>query len=263
MSKFNVICTDHYPMKCNLSPADKDHLLTSEKYKAFFIFQYRDQDEWLQPTLERYFGERTWRLFNAGAEGGTGTKFCNVCRYALASDFGIVSLSPLNYNVFQEIGLMQGLQKPLLYLFNPERKIRLPFDIDDQIYIEHTDCESLNAGLDKKMPLLIDKVLLLTGFQSEEREIIRSKLSRLSLDAVSLLKRFLVEGKFSFRSDEADTLDEWVNATNKWSIQHLRELEKERFVITDTESGGSRTLKFKRLNEPYRWILQELLFITA
>ena len=98
MGKFNFICPDHYPMKCNLSLADKDHLLSPEKYKAFFIFQYRNQDEWLQPTIERYFSERTWRLFNAGKEGGIGTKFCNICRYALASDFGIASLTPLNYN---------------------------------------------------------------------------------------------------------------------------------------------------------------------
>ncbi len=126
-------------MKCNLSPADKSYLLTPEKYKAFFIFQYKNQDAWLEPTLERYFGERTWRLFNAGKEGGTGTKFCNVCRYALASNFGIVSLTPFNFNVFQEIGLMQGAQKQLLYLLNPERKgselkekdlDKLPFDID-------------------------------------------------------------------------------------------------------------------------------------
>ncbi len=44
MSKFNIICPDHYPMKCNLSPADRDYLLTPEKYKAFFIFQYKVQD---------------------------------------------------------------------------------------------------------------------------------------------------------------------------------------------------------------------------
>jgi len=136
MDKFNTTCSDHYPMKCNLSPADKAYLLTAETYKAFFILQYKNQDSWLVPTLERYFNERTWRLFNAGNEGGTGTKFCNVCRYALASDFGVVSLTPLNYNVFQEIGLMQGLQKPLLYLLNPKHKDKLPFDIDDQIYVE-------------------------------------------------------------------------------------------------------------------------------
>ena len=57
MGEFNVLCPDHYPMKCNLTKVDKDHLLTPEKYKAFFIFQYRKQDDWLEPTLKRYFGE--------------------------------------------------------------------------------------------------------------------------------------------------------------------------------------------------------------
>jgi len=121
MERFNRRCPDHFPMKCNLSPADKAYLMTEEKYKGFFIFQYRNQDEWLQPTIDRYFNERTWRLYNAGLEGGTGTKYCNVCRYALAADFGLASLTPLNYNVFQEIGLMHGLQKPVLYLLNPRR----------------------------------------------------------------------------------------------------------------------------------------------
>lgn len=139
MEKFNVRCPDHYPMKCHLSPIEKEHLLSKEKYKAFFIFQYHDQDEWLTPTLENYFSKRTWRLFNVGEESGTGTKFCKICRYALASDFGIASLTPLNFNVFQEIGLMQGHQKQNLYLLNPDRKEKIPFDMDDQIYIEHTN----------------------------------------------------------------------------------------------------------------------------
>jgi hypothetical protein len=44
MANFDIVCPDHYPMKCNLSQADKDYLLTNEKYKAFFIFQYKNQD---------------------------------------------------------------------------------------------------------------------------------------------------------------------------------------------------------------------------
>lgn len=260
MGKFNFICPDHYPMKCNLSSADKNYLLSSEKYKAFFIFQYFKQDEWLQPTIERYFSERTWRLFNAGMEGGTGTKFCNICRYALASDFGIVSLTPLNCNVFQETGLMQGLKKPLLYLVNPNQKEKLPFDIDDQIYIEHTDKKSLYEGLDNKMPLLLDKLLLLTGFETEQKALIVKKLKSISPEAEDLLKRIILEGKFSYQSDHNNELDIWGNETGKWKVKHLGELEKCRFILTEVESGGSRTLAFKRFNEPYRKVLEELLF---
>jgi hypothetical protein len=247
-------------MKCNLSAVDKDHLLSPEKYKAFFIFQYKKQDKWLQSTIERYFSERTWRLFNAGKESGTGTKFCNICRYALASDFGIASITPINFNVFQEIGLMQGLQKPLLYLLNPKYEEELPFDIDDQIYIEHTDENSLVEGLNSKMPLLIDKLLLLTGFETQQRELIKTKLDKLSEEARDLLKRLLLEGIFSFRADTGKDLDQWVNKTKTWNTSQLNELRHGRFIITETESGGTRTLKFEKFNEPYRQYLEEMLF---
>ncbi len=260
MGNLDFICPDHYPMKCNLSQADKDYLLTPEKYKAFFIFQYRGQDIWLQPTIERYFSERTWRLFNAGKEGGTGTKFCNVCRYALASDFGIVSLTPLNHNVFQEIGLMQGLKKPLIYLLNPHQKGKLPFDIDDQIYVEHSDENSLIDGLNNKVSLLIEKLILLTGFETEQRTTISSKLDSLSSEARELLRRIVLEGYFSFRSDTGSRLDNWVNKKTKWESNHLNELRENRFIVTETESGGSRTLEHDRFNEPYRKYLEELLF---
>ena len=257
MSKFDVICPDHYPMKCNLSTADKDYLLTPEKYKAFLIFQYRKQDAWIEQTIGRYFSERTWRLYNAGKEGGTGTKFCNVCRYALAADFGVVSLTPLNYNVFQEIGIMQGLQKPLLYLFNPQHRCELPFDIDDQIYIEHSDSTTLEHGLSKKIPLLIEKLLLITGFKTEQKKLIESKLKNLSQQAVDLLKRLILEGSFSF---DINDLRKWITASSSWDVTHLRELENQRFIIDRIDSGGTRTLYFKELNEDYRKYLEELLF---
>ncbi|MFZ5452690.1 MAG: hypothetical protein ACOZF2_12615 [Thermodesulfobacteriota bacterium] len=257
MGKFNTVCPDHYPMKCNLSPADKDYLLTPEKYNAFLIFQYRQQDSWLEPTIVRYFSERTWRLYNAGKEGGTGTKFCNVCRYALAADFGVVSLTPLNYNVFQEIGLMQGLQKPLLYLFNPDHKKDLPFDMDDQIYIEHTDSITLEQGLSKKIPLLADKLRLITGFETKQKELVKTKLKELSPQAIDLLKRIILEG--SFRLGLRELID-WVQE-NKWEVSRLRELQSKRFIVSRKESGGSMTLDYSELNEEYRKYLEELLFV--
>ena len=204
-----------------------------------------------------FFSERTWRLYNAGKEGGTGTKFCNVCRYALAADFGVVSLTPLNYNVFQEIGLMQGLQKPLLYLFNPEHKKELPFDMDDQIYIEHTDPKSLKHGLANKIPLLLEKLRLITGFETEQKKLVEAKLKKLSPQAINILTRIILEGSFRLRSRE---LIEWVQANN-WEVSSLKELESERFIILRMESGGSMTLDYKELNEDYRKYLEELLFV--
>ena len=250
-------------MKCNLSPADKDYLLTSEKYKAFFIFQYKKQDEWLSPTMESYFSSRTWRLFNAGKEAGSGTKFCNICRFALASDFGVVSLTPLNYNVFQEVGLMEGLQKPLLYILNPERLIdnnnKLPFDIDDQIYIEHKDKETLISGLDKNIPLLLDKIQLLSGSESEKRKYIKNKLMTLSSGAREILKVVYFEGttKFSVKTNE---LKEFIRQHPQLNIAFLHELTKERFIVTEAMSAGSSSWYIQKLNESYLKYLGELLW---
>jgi hypothetical protein len=252
------MCPDHYPMKCNLSLADKAYLLSPEKYKAFFIFQYKDQDDWLEPTLERYFSERTWRLYNAGKEGGTGTKFCNICRYALASDFGIVSLIPLNNNVFQEIGLMQGLQKPLLYLLNAKAKLKLPFDIEDQIYIEHSDEVSLRAGLDNKIRLLLEKVRLSSGFETAQKESIRDKISKLNPRAVDLLKHLVLGGNVAGKQHN---FNEWVKSFCDLSDPNpLNELIRESFIIDETSSGGSSTILIRKLNEPYRKYLEELLW---
>jgi hypothetical protein len=247
-------------MKCNLSSADLASLETPEKYKAFFIFQYKEQDEWLKPTLERYFGERTWRLFNAGEEGGTGTKFCNVCRYALASDFGIASCTPLNNNVYQEIGLMQGLQKPVLYLVNPNHKLpndKLPFDIDDQIYIKHDNEESLKNGLNNKVGLLIDKLQLISGYESAQKDMVKSKLDLLADEAKALLKKIVLEGPFQISGQKFLNL---VADTYKTDTKYFRELEKHMFVVEQFESWGTRKGSSFGLHEPYRKHLEKLLW---
>ena len=257
LENFKVLCPDHYPMKCNLSPADKDYLMTAEKYKAFFIFQYRDQDRWLQPTLEKYFRERTWRLFNAGKEGGTGTKFCNICRYALASDFGIASLTPLNHNVFQEIGLMQGLQKPLLYLLNPNQKRKLPFDIDDQIYVEHTDASSLERGFDNKISLILKKVTLLSGFESSQRNLVQKKVDELSDGARNLLQHLILEGNLKLPQID---FNKFIVEKLRYKQDFLSELRKSRFIVNEEVSGGSKTINYSMTNETYRKHLEEILW---
>lgn len=264
MDKFSVKCPDHYPMKCHLSPADKDHLLSAEKYKGFFISQYNDQDDWLLPTIERFFNERTWRLFNAGSEGGTGTNFCNVCRYALASDFGIVSLTPLNYNVFQEIGLMQGLQKPLLYILNPKRNDELPFDIADQIYIEHNDSKSLEEGLNKKIPLFIVKVELYSAFEREQRQMIKSKISGLNQEAIKILECLVLEGNLEFPQESQSSMEEWIqkrhNIDDQQAIVNVRNLRDRGFIIRVRTSANAGPFYSLKLNESYRKYLEEFLW---
>ena len=79
MANFEIKCPDHYPLPCNLPFTDREYLESEEKYKAFFMLQYEPQDDYLDRTVSKYFNDRNWRLYNAGKEGGTGTKFCKVC----------------------------------------------------------------------------------------------------------------------------------------------------------------------------------------
>jgi hypothetical protein len=103
----------------------------------------------------------------------------------------------------------------------------------------------------------LDKLLLITGFKTEQKRLIKSKLRNLSDQAVDLLKRIILEGSFGFRSHD---LDKWITTSGLWEVNHLRELESQRFIIDRLESGGTRTLHFKELNEDYRTYLVELLF---
>ena len=64
MEKFNVKCSDHFPMKCNLSKADKDYLMTPEQFKAFLIFQYKNQDVLKYTTTNAYFDNKVIPLPN-------------------------------------------------------------------------------------------------------------------------------------------------------------------------------------------------------
>jgi hypothetical protein len=253
-------------MKCNLSPADKEYLETPERYKAFFIFQYKDNDPYLEPVLEKYFNNRTWRLFNAGKEAGQGTKFCNVCRYALASDFGIACLTPLNHNVFQEIGLMMGLQKPVLYLYNPKqikKEEKLPFDIDDQIYIEYTSKEELELGLEKEMGLLIDKVELFSEYQKRFRESLQKKVDNLRGEDSDFLKLFLIENR---SLDEKGLEELWVygkiDSIENISLNSLEVsgLIVKRIIPSEVQGAYIAQSEFWEVNPEYRDILREIVF---
>ncbi len=58
MANFDVKCPDQPSMPCNLPPTEKESLDSTEKYKAFFILQYNDNDEYLEPVLEKYLKKK-------------------------------------------------------------------------------------------------------------------------------------------------------------------------------------------------------------
>jgi len=51
MANYDVICPIKYPLKCHLSPAEKEQLEGPGKYTAFFMYQFTDNDPYFKGTI--------------------------------------------------------------------------------------------------------------------------------------------------------------------------------------------------------------------
>ena len=162
MGNYDAICPIRYPLKCNLLPVEREALEGPGKYTAFFMYQFKDNDPYLKESIRRYFKSPVAHLLDAEELPGTGAKLCKICRLILAADFGVASLTPLNFNVFMEVGMLLGVGKPVLQLVNPRicKPQDLPFDLSGEIVVEHTSSEELNDGLHTQVPLFLEKVRL-------------------------------------------------------------------------------------------------------
>ena len=182
MANYDVICPIKYPLKCHLSPIEKEQLEGPGKYTAFFMYQFKDNDPYLKESIERYFKSPLANLLDASELPGTGVKLCKICKLTLASDFGIAALTPINPNVFMEVGMLLGLGKPVLHLVNPKicKSEGLPFDISHEIVIEHTSEDQLNEALQTEVPSFLEKVRLYSEFQYRFRAKVKEKLNTLT-----------------------------------------------------------------------------------
>lgn len=263
MANYDVICPIKYPLKCHLSSVEKEQLEGPGKYTAFFMYQFRDNDPYLKESIERYFKSPLANLLDASELPGTGVKLCKICKLMLASDFGIAALTPINSNVFMEVGMLLGLGKPILYLVNPNtcKSNELPFDISQEIVIEHTSQEELNKGLQREVPLFLQKVKLYSEFQYRFRAEVEKKLNALTDKEREIIQRLLLENR---RVSEV-TLVELLGISaiskeihNLWSRYGLITMEKEQFY-----SGEKiRDRHWFEIHPNYRDILEELLFKT-
>jgi len=197
MANYDVICPIRYPFKCNLSSVEKERSEGPGKYTAFFMYQFKKKDPYLEKCIKKYFKSPIFHLLDASELPGTGVKLCKICSLILASDFGIASLTPLNLNVFMEVGMFLGLGKPVLYLVNPKKhkSKNLPFDISHEIVIEHTSQEKLNNGLEKEVPLFLEKVRLFSEFQYKFRAEVGKKLNKLTGKEREVLQWMLLENR--------------------------------------------------------------------
>jgi hypothetical protein len=265
MAEFNLKCQLRYPKRCDLPITEKERLEGPEKYKAFLMYQFNNNDEYLKETLQEYFKTPLYFLYDADDIRGLGVKFCKICKLAQASDFGIAVLSPENENVFMEVGLLIGMGKPCLYIVNAnklkDKDIKnLPFDISDQIVIKYDSKNKLLSELEKEVPIFMVKVQLISGHEKALRDSIRVRLEQLSPEAKKVLKKFVSLGDIElFRNEASKMLGILLKQPEGGVI--MDELEQNKFVNSkhnsDPDKGSQRIYS---IEEAYRTILQELLF---
>lgn len=257
MSEFNLRCQMRFPKRCDLPIVEKEKLEGSEKYKAFLMYQFRDNDNYLKETMRDYFKSPSYFLYDADDIRGTGVKFCKICKLAQACDFGIAVLSPENENVFLEVGLLIGMGKPCLYVVNESRLKekdikKVPFDISDQIVVKYDSQEKLLAELEKEVHLFIPKVQLLSGYEKELRKNVKERLERLKPKGREDLKKIVGFGEVGFTRTELKL----------WGIEgSLNTLQTIKFISFHFNDRPFKAgLEVYSIEEAYRPILQELLF---
>lgn len=197
----------NYPNKCNLPQVEKEAFKRPEKYKGFFMYQFENNDSFLIDAIGQFFKSPTYYIFNAAVEPGTGIKICKICKLALASDFGVISLSPENLNVFMETGLMFGLMKPCVLIYNKDKlkckdPDKLPFDLNAFINIGYTSRDDLLDGLKREIPVFVSKIKPFTNAQDAIRKKMMQRLKALPIESLIFLKEFVGEGVREFTVSE-------------------------------------------------------------
>lgn len=203
MATFNLRCPKNYPRHCNLLENEKEHLERSEKYKAFLMYQFSGQDDYLVDTIKSFFHSPTYHVFDASQEAGLGIKICKICRLVQASDFGIMVLTPENPNAYLETGMMMGMGKRNLYvasrnILKAQNKTLkdIAFDLSDQLIIEHGDATELLQKLEKEIPPFIANVMIGTAYEREQRAYWLQVYNQMTPEQQAVLEFLIVLGQW-------------------------------------------------------------------
>lgn len=250
--------------------SEKKSLERTEKFKAFLMYQFNGQESYLVDTIKSYFHTPTYYVFDAQKEAGLGVKICKICRLTLACDFGIAVITPLNYNVFLEVGFLMGLGKKSVYIVSrnilkkEHKTIKdVPFDLSDQLVIEYSSEEELLTKLEKEVPLFVEPIEIITEYDKEFREQMEKKLHALKVEsntgyAIKLLKLFVLQ------QGTQGIAETWMN----YCISHYDKtgrfdedlLRLERYGLITSIRGKSKKLIdeiFYKLEESYRPFLRD------
>ena len=258
MPTFNFKCPMIYPMKCNLPQTEKIPLdKTTEEFSVFFILQFDRGDKYVRSVIEECFRKPRFKLIVADEDPALGIKICKICRLALASDFGIACLTPENWNVYFEVGLMIGQQKPMIYLYNSDEKKKeeVPFDLSDQVYIPYNNEDTLRRELDRHVTRFLGRVILYNQFQKEFRKHIKNKVASLSTDKKKALKYLLLENKRVLMEPFLLASPSLRNEIFSLELEHgLVETERETYI----SAKQTRTRIYAQIPPQYKETLEGL-----
>jgi hypothetical protein len=215
MPGFDFICPMNYPNRCDLAQTEVDYLQKDEGKKAgFLMYQFSGQDDFLVDAVKSYFEPRNCRILDASKEPASGVKICKICRLATASHFGIAVLSPENYNVYMEVGLVLGQGKPILFCVNEERlqdgkKLSdIAFDLSSHMVIKYSSQSEFEEGLIREASIFMEKVRVMGLFQQALVASIRTRIQQLKsmgVDRIDFLRMLLLVGREEFGVRFLDT----------------------------------------------------------
>lgn len=193
-SDFSKLCPLHFFANlCSLEEREKKSLSLPEQIKAFLMYPFQDESIRIAEKIHALCSQYNVRVYDAQIEPGAAIiKSCKICRLALASNFGIALLSPLNYNVMFEIGYLFGLQKNVLFLIDTSltQVNQIPFDLGDRILVTFNDIGTLESNFRREFPEFLKQV----------KQIIKSRSTRKHI--YSHPKTFLYEYRSVEREDE-------------------------------------------------------------
>jgi hypothetical protein len=165
------VCNKHETIKA---------FLENRKLSVFLMYPYSDPIpdyfvEVVTAVLQKHTTEE--RILVSKKEAQHGIKLCHICELAHKAHLGLALVNPKNYNVFLEIGMMWGMGKECILLFNKDAsdtEIRLPFDATSHMVIRFENREELETELEK----VIQKIII-------ERDFLMN-LSHFSKDQIDL-----------------------------------------------------------------------------
>lgn len=240
MPGFDFVCPMNYPNRCDLAQTEVDYLQKDEGKKiGFLMYQFRDQDAYLVEVIKNYFEPRNCHILEAKDEPGSGVKICKICRLATTSHFGIGVLSPQNYNVFLEIGLVWGQGKPILFVVDEKRlghgiKLKdIAFDVSSHMVITYTGRKYLEGALEREMPIFLEKIKVMGLYQRALVGTIRDELERMKKEDktyIKVLRLLLMLGSKEISSEQLTKYQSYINSNRQSFTQNFESYYVEYFI---------------------------------